>query len=118
MFKRFLMAFVTAILFLLLLSAVVLADQNGNYRYCNMDQYGCWITEEDGRRSYIMFWSDEIRENFIGNKPAVVCPHPEGNEPTMELAPSPREVKMQKAKPVSPDNPVTPENVIPEPGNG
>ena len=49
-------------------------DQNGNDRYCNRDQYGCWVTEEDGRRSYIMFWSEEAKNFFIGkDKTAVVC---------------------------------------------
>ncbi len=95
---------IAAVLLTALLSfCAVMADQDGNYRYCNRDQYGCWITEEDGRRSYIMFWSEEIRKNFIGDKPAVVCPVPEENSATMELA------KPQTIKPAVPAKPVQPE---------
>ena len=64
-------------------------DQSGNYRYCNSDQYGCWVTTDDGGKNYIMFWSEENRELFMGkDKSAVVCPPPEDNGRMMELEPA------------------------------
>ena len=46
----------------------VLADQEGNNRWCNIDQYGCWITDvETGEQNYIMFWSEESRQYFMGD---------------------------------------------------
>ena len=88
-----LLFFLTVILFLLVISAAVSADQNGNYRYCNRDQYGCWVTEDDGRRSYIMFWSEEARAYFMGGKSApeslvTVKPNTHSGRFEMEKAPS------------------------------
>lgn len=63
--KKFL--FSLMILTLMLSFSAVLADQDGNARWCNMDQYGCWVTAEDGGKSYIMFWSEESRKYFMGD---------------------------------------------------
>ncbi len=60
-------------LFLWLLSAVLLlssaayADQDGNAKWCSMDQYGCYETNTDGSTYYIMFWSDAARQRIMGN---------------------------------------------------
>jgi len=98
---KHLLFFLTVILFLLVISAAVSADQDGNYRYCNRDQYGCWVTEDDGRRSYIMFWSEEIKNNFIGkDKRAVICDPPESNtKNTISLGESPQPAKPAPVKP-------------------
>ena len=63
-----------------LLSMSVYADQDGNARWCNSDEYGCWVTGEDGGKSYIMFWSEEARAFFMGghsNPGDLVVPQPE-----------------------------------------
>ncbi|MBQ6518139.1 MAG: hypothetical protein IJI14_05420 [Anaerolineaceae bacterium] len=53
---------------LVLLTAAVSADQEGNSRWCNIDSYGCWVTDKDtGGQSYIMFWSEESRQYFMGD---------------------------------------------------
>ena len=60
-----------AMLCLAVLTAAVSADQDGNNRYCITDEYGCWVTnEETGGQDYIMFWSEEIRQYFMGDKTA------------------------------------------------
>ena len=46
----------------------VFADQDGNDCWCNSDEYGCWVTDEDGGKCYIMFWSEEARAFFMGDK--------------------------------------------------
>ena len=49
----------TALVFALLFSfSSVLADNDGRDSWCNSDQYGCWVTDEDGGHCYIMFWSE------------------------------------------------------------
>ena len=115
MMKKFVIA---ALLLTALLSfCTALADQDGNFRYCNRDQYGCWITEEDGRRSYIMFWSEEIRQNFMGPKPAVVCPPPDDNLPILELGEVPQarpERNPVRPHPTPIPDPIKPEQPEPE----
>ena len=112
MYKRLLLIFVTAILFIFVISTVVLADQLGSFRYCNQDQYGCWVTEEDGRRSYIMFWSEEIKNNFIGkDKQAVICNPPDSHGGEMKLEKAPKHA-VPKPNPVPPEPDPTP---YPEP---
>ena len=44
------------------------ADQNGNNYWCNSDEYGCWVTDETGGKCYIMFWNEESRAYFMGNR--------------------------------------------------
>lgn len=47
--------------------AVVSADQDGNDNWCNIDSYGCWVTNEDGGKDYLMFWSENARQYFMGD---------------------------------------------------
>ena len=58
------------VLFAMLMMAVmtvsVSADQLANDRWCNSDQYGCWVTGDDGAQDYIMFWSESARDLFMG----------------------------------------------------
>ena len=59
--------------------AAVFADQNGRACWCNSDNYGCWVTAEDGGKSYIMFWSEEARQYVMGPLSApytLVVSHP------------------------------------------
>ena len=53
---------------LMLSFTAVFADQDGHDCWCNSDEYGCWVTDEDGGKCYIMFWSEEARAFFMGNK--------------------------------------------------
>lgn len=56
-----------AMVCLAVLTVSAFADQEGNDRWCNMDQYGCWVTDkETGGQNYIMFWSEEARQYFMG----------------------------------------------------
>ena len=50
----------------LLISCSVFADQDGKNCWCNVDQYGCWNTGDDGGKSYLMFWSEEARQYIMG----------------------------------------------------
>lgn len=52
---------------ILLLTVPVSADQDGNAKWCNIDQYGCYETEADGSTYYIMFWSESARQAIMGN---------------------------------------------------
>ena len=63
-----LFAVILAFLAVTLLAVPAFADQNGNDSWCNSDQYGCWVTDEDGGKCYIMFWSEESRAYFMGGK--------------------------------------------------
>ena len=85
------------VLFVLLaavmVSVTVSADQNGNDRWRNMDGYGCWVTGEDGGKCYIMFWSEEARAYFMGDKSkpgSLVTDRPDipGGRLGMEAAPT------------------------------
>ncbi len=92
--KRIIVLLVAAILTLMFLAASVSADQNGNDRWCNSDEYGCWVTEENGGKSYIMFWSEEARAFFMGgkSKPGTLVtrkPDTPGGRFGMEEAPVP-----------------------------
>ncbi len=67
-----------------------LADQIGNKRWCNSDQYGCWVTGSGGSQNYIMFWSESARDLFMGpdSKAPVVKRYPAG-ELSLDPAPTP-----------------------------
>lgn len=66
--KNKLFAVLFAMLCLAVLTVSVFADQEGNNRWCNIDQYGCWVTDEDtGGQNYVMFWSEEARQYFMGD---------------------------------------------------
>ena len=55
------------VLFILLFSFMAaFADNDGYNNWCNEDEYGCWVTDEDGGKCYIMFWSEEARAYFMG----------------------------------------------------
>ena len=58
--------FAALVLTMLLSFCTVFADQDGNSCWCNIDDYGCWNTGEDGGKSYIMFWSEESRQYIMG----------------------------------------------------
>ena len=47
-------------------AVTVFADQDAYERYCHIDHYGCWETNEEGGKDYIMFWSEEARAYFMG----------------------------------------------------
>ena len=77
MFKKILWIVFMAALFLG--TAAASAEQNGNSCWCNIDQYGCRVTDEDGATSYIMFWSEEARQYIMGTNSApykLVVTHP------------------------------------------
>ena len=68
----------TAVILLGIFTAVF-ADQNGRACWCNIDKYGCWVTAEDGGKSYIMFWTEEARQYIMGTLSApyeLVVSHP------------------------------------------
>ena len=55
---------------MLLLTLSVLAahaDQEGNARWCNIDNHGCYLNEEGGVKSYMYFWTVESCKYFMGN---------------------------------------------------
>ena len=86
-----------AVLSAMLFAASVSADQNGNDRWCNSDEYGCWVTGEDGGKCYIMFWSEESRAYFMGGKSApgslvTVRPNTPGGRFEIEEAPAPHKM--------------------------
>ena len=59
--------FTVILLSLPLCFSVVFAEQNGNTCWCNTDQYGCWITNDDGSTMYLMFWSEYARQYIMGS---------------------------------------------------
>ncbi len=61
------LVFVGMILVLMVSFSVVLADQDGNTCWCNVDKDGCWVTNEEGGRDYLMFWSEASRKFFMGD---------------------------------------------------
>ncbi len=62
-----------AVLMMAVMTVSVSADRDGYNNWCNMDQYGCWVTGDEGQQNYIMFWSEEARTYFMGpNSKAVV----------------------------------------------
>ena len=77
--------FIGMVLILMASFTAVLADQNGSDRWCNSDQYGCWVTDEDGGKSYIMFWSETARLYIMGpGSNATVCDPLPGGRMTLE----------------------------------
>ena len=66
MSKKSLFVVLFVILCMAVMTASVSADQIGNKRWCNSDQYGCWITGDDVEQVYIMFWSESARDLFMG----------------------------------------------------
>ena len=77
MLKKLLLA---AVLLTVLFSfSLVFADQDGRKCWCNIDEYGCWITGDDGGKIYIMFWSEQSRQFIMGSYSApykYVVAHP------------------------------------------
>ena len=59
-------ALLLVLLMLVIAVTTVFADQDGADTWCNEDQYGCWVTAEDGGKCYIMFWSEDARAYFMG----------------------------------------------------
>ena len=59
-----------AVLMMAVMTVSVSADQLANDRWCNIDQYGCWVTGDEGNQIYIMFWSEEARQFFMGGSTA------------------------------------------------
>ena len=55
-----------AVLMMAVMTVSVSADQDAYDRFCNMDQYGCWNTNDEGGKDYIMFWSESARDYFMG----------------------------------------------------
>ena len=82
--KNTLFVILIAMLCLAAITAAVSADNDGYNSYCNIDQYGCWVTEWDkeldeptGKKIYVQFWSEEAREFFMGeDSDATVAPLP------------------------------------------
>ena len=64
--KRSIFIMLFALLAIMSLAVSVSADQDGHDNWCNEDEYGCWVTDEDGGKCYIMFWSEEARAYFMG----------------------------------------------------
>ncbi|MBQ6481198.1 MAG: hypothetical protein IJI45_08785 [Anaerolineaceae bacterium] len=84
--------------------SAVLADQEGNRRWCNSDQYGCWVTDENGGQSYLMFFSESARDLFMGpGSSAPVVPAVPGGEMGLSAAP---EEPAAPAAPAAPADPV------------
>ncbi|MBQ6517480.1 MAG: hypothetical protein IJI14_02095 [Anaerolineaceae bacterium] len=68
--KKTLFVVLLAMLCLAVFTVSVSADQDGLENWCNIDQYGCWVTGDEGEQNYIMFWSEETRQYFMGDKTA------------------------------------------------
>lgn len=79
-----------------------LADQVGNKRWCNSDQYGCWVTGSGGGQNYIMFWDESARDLFMGkdSKAPVVKRYPAGE---LALNPAPPPVPVLTPAPAKPE---------------
>ena len=65
--KKNLFIVLLAMLCLALFTLSASAEQDGYSNWCNIDKDGCWITAEDGGKNYIMFWSEEIRQYYMGD---------------------------------------------------
>ena len=80
MTKKSLFVVLFAMLCLAVFTVSVSADQDGYERYCNSDQYGCWVTGDEGEQIYIMFWSESARDLFMGpgSNAVVADPFPAG----------------------------------------
>ncbi len=71
--------FCALLLILLFTVGAVISDQDGRNAWCNIDDYGCWITNEEDGKTYIMFWSEDARRYIMGTGSApykLVVPHP------------------------------------------
>ena len=78
------MLFVLLAFVLLISASAVLADQEGTACWCNVDEYGCWNTGDNGAKEYCMFWSEDARTLFMGpDSTATVTPRPSGD--TLDL---------------------------------
>lgn len=94
--KNILFILVLSILMLTAITVSVSADQEGNRRWCFIDDDGCWITGDYGDKWYIMFWSEPIRKFYMGDstppyKDVVTRCRDCGK--TMSLDPAPEESK-------------------------
>ena len=62
---------ITTVFFAMLLLALSVltasADQEGNARWCNIDNDGCYLIEADGSHSYMYFWSEAARKHYMGD---------------------------------------------------
>ena len=67
MYKKYFWIILFTVCFLQGIFEAASADQAGTLCWCNTDQYGCWITAEDGGKSYIMFWSEAARKDIMGS---------------------------------------------------
>ena len=65
--KKFSGLFLAVFCLLIAISAQAFADHEGNDNWCNIDSYGCWVTNEDNGRDYLMFWSESARQYFMGD---------------------------------------------------
>ena len=65
--KKFSGLFLAVFCLLIAVSAQVFADHEGNDNWCNIDSYGCWVTNEDNGKDYLMFWSESARQYFMGD---------------------------------------------------
>ena len=64
-------------------------DQSGSKYWCNVDSYGCWITNENGGKDYIMFWSEAAADAIMGpNSGAPIGTNPGTSELPLQ-APKP-----------------------------
>ncbi len=68
--KNMLILLLLTFLMAAVLTASVHADQLANDRWCNIDQYGCWITGDYGDHWYIYFWSEASRKYIMGDQTA------------------------------------------------
>ena len=74
-------------------------DQMGNKYWCNSDSYGCWVTNENGGKDYIMFWSEAAAEAIMGtNSGAPIGTFPGTSELSLE-APIPEVVVKEGSAP-------------------
>ena len=91
--KNILFVLLLSLLIAAALTASVSADQNGNDRWCFIDNNGCWITGDNGEQWYIMFWSEPTRKFFMGDstppyKDVVKFPENLKNRMSLDEAPA------------------------------
>ena len=65
--KKFSGLFLAVFCLLITVSAQVFADHEGNDNWCNIDSYGCLVTNEDNGKDYLMFWSESARQYFMSD---------------------------------------------------
>ena len=67
-------------------------DQSGSKYWCYVDNYGCWITGENGGKEYIMFWSEASADFIMGpNSGAPIGTNPGTQElPLQAPKPAPK----------------------------